>query len=202
MSFEWRAHYRKVLDEVISGQRSWIPVDRIYRETLDVLLDSHGLATTFSIAERDALNSIWSKLEPWPDSIEGLGRLRRDYVVSTLSNASMAAMVAIVKHAKLPFDALLTAELAGSYKPAPVVYQLAVDYLGYQPDEILMVACHKYDLEAAHAFGMRTAFVARPLEFGPSVATDLAPESWIDLHAESLLELEEALGAARGAIAL
>jgi 2-haloacid dehalogenase len=106
----------------------------------------------------------------------------------------MSAMVAIVKHAGLPFDAVLTAELAHTYKPAPVVYQLAVDYLGFQPGEILMVACHKYDLKAARAFGMRTAFVARPLEFGPRAHPDIAPEDWLDLHVGSLVELAQALG--------
>jgi 2-haloacid dehalogenase len=90
---------------------------------------------------------------------------------------------------------VLTAELAQSYKPAPAVYQLAVDYLGLRPDEIMMVACHKYDLKAARAFGMRTAFVARPLEFGPGAKPDVAPEPWFDVYAESFLALADALGA-------
>ncbi len=106
----------------------------------------------------------------------------------------MAAAVGVVKHASLPFDAVLTAELAHNYKPAPVVYQLAVDYLGCRPDEILMVACHKYDLKAACAFGMCTAFVARPLEFGPSAKPDTAPETWLDLCADSFVALAHALG--------
>jgi 2-haloacid dehalogenase len=106
----------------------------------------------------------------------------------------MAAVVAVAKHACLPFDAILTAELAKSYKPAPAVYQLAVDYLGYRPDEILMVACHKYDLRAANTFGMRTAFVARPLEFGPEATPDTASEIWFDFYAEDILALATALG--------
>lgn len=117
----------------------------------------------------------------------------RDLEASTLSNAGVAAVVAVVKHAKLPFDAVLTAELARSYKPSPAVYQLAVDYLGYPADKILMVACHKYDLKAARAFGMRTAFVARPLEFGPAAKVDVAPEAWIDLHADSFTQLADML---------
>lgn len=96
---------------------------------------------------------------------------------------------------EVPFDALLTAELAHNYKPSPTVYQLAVDYLGYRPDEILMVACHKYDLNAAQAFGMRTAFVARPLEFGLNFKPDLVPEPWFDLYVDSFVTLAEALGA-------
>lgn len=195
LSFEWRELYRKMLDEVISSQRPWIRVDHIYRQSLDTLLENKKLSLSFSSAERDQLNSIWNRLDPWPDSIEGLSRLRQKFVTSTLSNAGMAAVVSIVKHAGLPFDAVLTAELAHNYKPAPAVYQIAIDYLGYSPQEILMVACHKYDLKAARTFGMRTAFVTRPLEFGPHYRPDLNPEPWFDFYVPGLVALAEALGA-------
>jgi 2-haloacid dehalogenase len=194
LSAEWRDLYRAALDAVIAGKRPFLRVDRIYRETLDVLLDRHGLSARFDTAERDEMNRVWSRLEPWPDTVEGLACLRRRFVVSTLSNAAMSTMVAVVKHGALPFDAILTAELAGIYKPAPAVYQLAVDYLGFAPHEIMMVACHKYDLKAARAFGMRTAFVARPLEFGPGVSPDVAPEDWFDVYAEDFRGLATALG--------
>lgn len=195
ISQEWRELYRQVLDGVISGQRPWIRVDHIYRQTLDILLEKNALSPHFSKADRDNLSSIWNQLEPWPDSREGLGRLRQKFITATLSNAGMAAMVSVVKHAGLAFDALLTAELAHDYKPSPKVYQLAVDYLGYKPAEILMVACHKYDLKAAKAFGMRTAFVKRPLEFGKDFNPDLTFEPWFDYYADSLIHLAEELGA-------
>ncbi|TCR65616.1 2-haloacid dehalogenase [Bosea sp. BK604] len=196
LAAEWRDLYRTALDAVIDGKRPWLRVDRIYREALDRLLEQRGLDGLFALHERDELNAIWTRLEAWPDAVDGLTRLRRRFTISTLSNAGMAAVVAIVKQAHLPFDAILTAELARSYKPAPVVYQLAVDYLGYEPGQILMVACHKYDLKAARAFGMRTAFVARPLEFGPAAHPDVAPESWFDCHVDSFTALADALGAA------
>ncbi len=192
-STEWRNLYRMTLDEVIEGKRPWMRVDNIYREALDVLLKKHG--PDFTRQERDELNAVWSSLDPWPDAVEGLTRLRRRFTTTTLSNAGMAAVVAIVKHAHLPFDAILTAELAKSYKPAPAVYQLAVDFLGYRPDQILMVACHKYDLRAARAFGMRTAFVARPLEFGPDGRPDIAPESGFGCCVDSFTSLADQLGA-------
>ena len=195
LSAEWRSLYRAVLDAVIAGQRPFLRVDRIYRETLDTLLERHGLSGRFDADERDEMNRVWSRLEPWPDTVAGLARLRRRFVLSTLSNAAMSTMVAVVRHGNLPFDAILTAELARIYKPAPAVYQLAVDYLGYAPHEIMMVACHKYDLAAARAFGMRTAFVTRPLEFGPGESPDIAPEDWIDVHAEDFLGLAAAMAA-------
>jgi 2-haloacid dehalogenase len=194
LSSEWRDLYRMALDQVITGQRTWLRVDRIYREALDTLLERRDLSRFFATAERDEMNRIWTRLDPWPDSIEGLARLRRRFVTSTLSNAGMAAVVGVVKHAGLPFDAILTAELAHSYKPSPSVYQLAVEYLGYRPDEILMVACHKYDLKAARSFGMHTAFVPRPLEFGPNGKPDTTPETWFGLYADSFVALARALG--------
>jgi len=117
LSSEWRDLYRAALDQVIAGQRPWIRVDRIYREALDTLLERRDLSRFFSIQERDEVNRIWTRLDPWPDSVEGLTRLRQRFVTSTLSNAGMAAVVAVVRHAGLPFDAVLTAELAQSYKP-------------------------------------------------------------------------------------
>lgn len=193
LSGAWRDLYRTALDDVIAGKRPWIRVDHIYREALDVLLERRGLSQVFNTNERDELNTVWSRLDAWPDSVEGLSRLRGRFVTSTLSNAGMAAVVSVVKHARLPFDAILTAELAHSYKPSPAVYQLAVDYLGFPAHQILMVACHKYDLKAARSFGMRTAFVARPLEFGPAAKPDVAPEPWFDLHTDSFTGLADVL---------
>lgn len=193
VSVEWRELYRTTLDEVIAGQRPWMRVDHIYSEALDILLKRRDL--DFTPTERDELNAVWSRLNPWPDAVQGLTRLRRHFTITTLSNAGMASVVAIVKRAQLPFDAVLTAELARSYKPAPAVYQLAVDYLGYRPEQILMVACHKYDLRAAKAFGMRTAFVARPLEFGPDARPDITPENAFDCCVDSFSALADALGA-------
>jgi 2-haloacid dehalogenase len=135
LSSEWRDLYRVALDQVIEDKRPWLRVDQIYREALDMLLVRRNLSGLFTPAGRDELNLIWTRLDPWPDSAGGLARLRRRFVTATLSNAGMAAVTAVVKHASLPFDAILTAELAPSYKPAPAVYQLAVDYLGNRPRE-------------------------------------------------------------------
>ncbi len=195
LSVRWRGLYRETMDAVLDGRRPWIRVDRIYREALDRLLGEEAMAGCFSADERDAINAVWTQLEPWPDAREGLGRLARRYTLATLSNAGMAAAIAVVKRAALPFDAVLTAELARAYKPAAAVYRLAADYLDLSPEAMMMVACHKYDLHAAKAFGMKTAFVARPLEFGPQGRPDVAPEPAFDLNARDFLDLAEQLGA-------
>jgi 2-haloacid dehalogenase len=195
VSTAWRELYRSEMDGVIAGTRPWIRVDQIYRQAIDVLLEREALGSHFTAAERDELCKVWSRLDPWPDSVDGLRRLRRRFTTATLSNAGMAAVISVCKHADLQFDAVLTAELCKTYKPSPAVYQLAVDYLGLEPAQILMVACHKYDLSAARAFGMRTAFVARPLEFGPQSRPDVSAEPWFDLHVDGLGKLADALGA-------
>ena len=198
LSVRWRALYREAMDAIIAGRAPWRRVDRIYRDALDVLLADllrPGVAAQISPAERDTMNEVWTRLDPWPDSVPGLERLRRSFTLATLSNAGMAAVIAVVRHAGLPFDAVLTAELARAYKPAPAVYQLAVDYLDLPPAAIMMVACHKYDLAAAKAFGMRTAFVGRPLEFGPHGSPDVAIDESFDINARDLLDLADQLGA-------
>ncbi|MGD0632870.1 MAG: haloacid dehalogenase type II [Beijerinckiaceae bacterium] len=195
LSTGWRALYREGMDEVISGRRPWRPVEHIYRDALDLLLEGQNLANAFSSAERDEINTVWTRLDAWPDSVEGLTRLRAHFTLATLSNAGMASAISIVKHAGLPFDCVLSGELVKSFKPAPAVYQLATDCLAAAPAQILMVASHKYDLVAAQQFGMRTAFVARPLEFGPSGKVDVTPDPRFDLNALDFNDLARQLGA-------
>jgi 2-haloacid dehalogenase len=189
----WRLLYREGLDAVIGGRRPWQTTDHIYRQGLDVLLERFPWGAAFSSAERDQLTAIWRALDPWPDTRPGLTRLRERLVLSTLSNGSMRSVIGIVKSGGLPFDCVLTSELVRSFKPDPKVYQLAVDALGLPPERLLMVACHKYDLKAAKALGFRTAFIRRPLEFGPQGVADLGNESYFDLAVDTVGELAEHL---------
>ena len=195
LSVRWRRLYREAMDAIIDGRRTWIRVDRIYREALERLLDEDGLGDRFTADEREAINAVWTRLDAWPDAREGLARLARRYTLATLSNAGMAAVIAVVKRTALPFDAVLTAELARAYKPAPAVYRLGADYLDLPSEAMMMVACHKYDLHAAKAVGMKTAFVARPLEFGPEGNPDIAPNPAFDINARDFLDLADQLGA-------
>jgi 2-haloacid dehalogenase len=178
----------------MAGTIPWRSTDVIYRDALDQLLATYDWGPKLSAADRDQLNGLWSVLEPWPDTRPGLERLRRKYTLSTLSNGSMASVVSIVKHGRLPFDCVLTAELVRSSKPDPKVYALAANSFNLAPDQILMLACHKYDLAAAKKFGFRVAFVPRPLEFGPHGKVDLAREDYFDLMPSSLTDLAGMMG--------
>uniref|UniRef100_UPI0032D6DB63 (S)-2-haloacid dehalogenase n=1 Tax=Klebsiella oxytoca TaxID=571 RepID=UPI0032D6DB63 len=192
---QWRAEYRSRLDQVIKGERPWTTTDRIYREALDGILANHPWGASLNSADRDELNSLWSKLIPWDDTAPGLARLRSKYITSTLSNGSMASVLRISKLGALPFDAILTAELVRSSKPDPKVYQLALDSVGIEAHQAMMVACHKYDLQAAKRLGFKVAFIARPFEFGPNKKVDTKPEQYFDYYANSVVELAGMLGA-------
>ena len=190
---EWKACYRPSMDRVNRGEWPWTTVEVIYRRALDQLLAVHGL-TAVPAADVDDLARVWWRLRPWPDAVGGLTRLKRRFVITPLSNASFTGMVHLAKFAGLPWDCVITAENARCYKPRPEVYRTALELLGLAPGEVMMVAAHNYDLAAARAEGMRTAFLPRPTEFGPGQKTDLEPESDWDVVAKDIEGLARALG--------
>ncbi|MBN3786711.1 haloacid dehalogenase type II [Burkholderia sp. Ac-20353] len=190
---DWRGRYRPALDAILSGAQPWSSVDRIYRHALDQVIDAYGLSFLTS-DEREHLNFAWQTIEPWPDTVDGLSRLKRRFKLATLSNADVSAVVNISKRGGLPWDAIFAAEMAGTFKPDPRTYRMALRYLGVDAGDAMMVACHKYDLHAARTLGMKTAFVARPLEFGPGGAVDTAFEDAFDINAHDLIDLAAQLG--------
>lgn len=190
----WRVGYRASMDAILAGGR-WTPTDTLYREVLDTLLHDYPWAQHVSAEDRDALNATWSRLRPWPDTQRGLNRLHARYLTAALSNGSMTSVIRIARQGALAFDVILTGELVQSFKPDPKVYALAIRSLGVAPDEIMMVASHKYDLVAAQAQGFRTAFVARPLEFGPGAAVDVTPDPTFDCNVTDMEDLANRLGA-------
>jgi 2-haloacid dehalogenase len=189
----WRAGYFAALDAAPSSEGSWVSVQEVYRRALDTVLDDSGV-TGFSAAERDELTLAWQRLKPWPDVLPGLSRLKRSFTLATLSNADVSAVVNISKRAGLPWDAIFAAEMAGVFKPDPAIYRMAATYLGLDPADIMMVASHKYDIGAAGRLGFRTAFVARPLEFGADGSADVAYEDEFDVNAADFLDLADQLG--------
>lgn len=189
---EWKACYRPGMDAVNRGESPWITVETIYAHGLDALVRSHALK--LSDSDREHLIHSWWRLVPWPDVPAGLRRLRERYILSPLSNASFAGMVHLAKFAGLPWDCIITAENAKLYKPRPEVYRTAIELLGMAAGDVMMVAAHNYDLRAARELGMRTAFVSRPLEYGPGQKTDLVAEDAWDVVAKDFEELATALG--------
>ena len=188
----WRARYQPQLETVRRGEREWVVLDVLHREALDDVLAELGL--DLDPPQRDALTLAWHRLDPWPDTVAGLTRLKRRYAIAPCSNGHIAQSVNLARHAGLPWDAILGAEIARAYKPDPVVYRASVAALGIEPGEAMMVAAHNADLAAAAKCGLRTAFVPRPREHGPGQRTDLRAETEVDLEAGDFEALAAALG--------
>ena len=189
----WRGLYQPSLSKVRKGEMPWTKLDVLHRMSLDRLLGEFGI-TGLSEAEIDDFNRAWHRLDPWPDAVEGLTRLKRRYILATLSNGNVALLVNMAKRAGLPWDAVLGAEVARHYKPQPEAYLATADLLGLRPEECLMVAAHYADLQAARSCGFRTAYVWRRDEFGTGAKDDLPAEHGLDLVAEDFVELAERLG--------
>jgi 2-haloacid dehalogenase len=189
----WRALYQPSLEEVRAGRRPWTKLDDLHRESLRRLLAEFRISA-LAEDEIEHLNRAWHRLDPWPDAVEGLTRLRRRFILATLSNGNVALMVNMARRAGLPWDAILGAEVARHSKPRPEAYLGTADLLGLAPGQCLMVAAHNGDLIAAAGCGFRTAFVARPTEHGPQQTTDLKPERDFDVVARDFVDLADRLG--------
>lgn len=190
----WRGLYQPTLSKVRDGAMPWTKLDDLHRMSLDRLVAEFGIAG-LSEAELDHLNRAWHRLDPWPDVVPGLRRLKARYVLATLSNGNVALMVNMARRAGLPWDAVLGAEVARHYKPQPAAYLVTAELLGLAPSECLMVAAHYSDLMAARGCGFRTAYVPRPREHGPATKdTTLPPNHGIDLVAEDFGALADRLG--------
>ena len=162
----WRAGYGPSMDRVRKGSLPWMKLDALHRLILDGLLQEFHI-DGLNEAEKDQWNQVWHRLAPWPDAVAGLTRLRQKFILATLSNGNVSLLVEMAKNAGLPWDTVLSAELFHHYKPDREVYLGAAGLLGCKPGELMMVAAHSGDLKAAASCGLRTAFVARPLEHGP-----------------------------------
>jgi 2-haloacid dehalogenase len=191
----WRGGYQPAMNRVRTGELPWTKLDRLHRMILDKLLVDFGIAGRLSESEVDALNRAWHRLRPWPDSVSGLTRLKKKFIIAPLSNGNIALMTDLAKFGGLPWDCILGAELARHYKPDREVYQSAADFLDLKLDEVMMVAAHLGDLGAAKGVGLRTAFVTRPMEFGPDGKPDLQPNASVDIAARDFNDLATKLGA-------
>ncbi len=189
----WRAGYGPSMNRVRTGELPWTRLDALHRMILDKILVDFGI-TGLSESEIDTLNHAWHRLRPWPDSVSGLTRLKKRFIIAPLSNGNIALMTNLAKYGGLPWDCILGAELARHYKPDREVYQSAADFLDLKLDQVMMVAAHLGDLRAAKSVGLRTAFVPRPHEYGPGGKPDLQPDSAVDLPATDFNDLARQLG--------
>ena len=189
---EWRGRYAPSMDRVRQGEISWKNLDALHRDSLEELLDEFGVEG-LTEEEKDRLNKAWHRLDPWPDSVPGLARLKERYIITTLSNGNIALLTDMAKRAELPWDLILSAELVHHYKPDPETYQMVPGLLDLRPEEVMLVAAHPSDLRNAQEHGLRTAYVLRPREWGPEGEAEPADPSF-DIVVEDLDELAEKLG--------
>ncbi|HZT49022.1 MAG TPA: haloacid dehalogenase type II [Hyphomicrobiaceae bacterium] len=190
---EWRGLYQPGLEEVRSGRRPWTILDVLHRESLDKLIAKFGL-TGLSEADKVHMNKVWHRLRPWPDAVAGLTRLKRRYIIGTLSNGNVGLLTRMAKFGGLPWDVVLSAETARAYKPLPQAYLANAAILNLEPGQVMLVAAHNSDLAAAASAGLRTGFVARPMEYGPNQKRDFKAERDWDVVADSFISLAEAMG--------
>ncbi len=189
----WRARYQPAMERVRGGERGFVKLDVLHRENLDEVLTEFALGD-LGEADRVHLNLAWHRLDPWPDAVAGLDRLRPKFILATLSNGNVALMVDMAKRAGLAWDAVLGAEVVRHYKPQPEAYMLTADFLGLAPERCLMVAAHEGDLEAAAACGLRTAYVHRPHEYDDAPDKPMPDAKAFDIVAADFPELAERLG--------
>lgn len=190
----WRGAYAPSMDEVRRGVRPWTNLDDLQRDSLAVLAPRFGLAA-LEASEIEHMIRGWHRLDPWPDAVPGLQRLKTRFVIAPLSNGNVALLVNMAKRAGLPWDMIFATELFRHYKPDPETYLGAAKLLNLAPAEVMMAAAHNHDLHAARACGLRTCFFARPTEYGPLQKRDFAAESDWDLVAEDIGDMATRLGA-------
>ncbi|RZJ27171.1 MAG: haloacid dehalogenase type II [Haliea sp.] len=189
----WRAGYQPAMARVMSGELGWTRIDELHRLILDTLLPQFGL-DDMSEADRQHLNQAWHRLDPWPDVVAGLTRLKSRHLICTLSNGNIGLLTRMAKRAGLPWDCVLSAEVFRAYKPAPATYLGVAEVFDVLPAEVMLVATHQDDLAAARACGLQTAYIERPAELGASQHKDSSPDPANTRHAQDFLALADQLG--------
>ena len=190
---DWRGAYAPSMDRVRKGELPWTILDDLHRSTLEILARKHGLPA-LSDVDLDHINRGWHRLKPWPDSVDGLTRLKSRYIIGPLSNGNVALLVNMAKTAGLPWDVICSTELFAHYKPDPETYLGAAKILGLAPHQVMLAAAHNNDLAAARACGLATAFFPRPTEYGPRQSRDYAADQPWDVVADNISDLATRMG--------
>jgi 2-haloacid dehalogenase len=189
----WRAGYRPAMQKVMSGELGWTIIDDLHRLILDGLLEKFGIRNLDEQQIRH-LNKIWHRLDAWPDSVEGMTRLKSRYTICSLSNGNIGLLADMAKNAGLPWDCILSAEVFNKYKPDPATYLGVARIFDVALGEVMLVAAHQDDLAAARACGLKTAYIERPYEFGADNPKDVSPDPANTMHAKSIVDLADLLG--------
>ncbi len=190
----WRAGYQPAMRRVMSGELGWTLIDDLHRMILDQLLAQLGV-THLSEAEKVHLNKVWHRLDPWPDAVQGLHRLKARYTICSLSNGNLGLLTNMAKRGGLPWDCVLSAEVFRAYKPDPSVYLGVARVFDVAPTDVMLVAAHQDDLAAARACALQTAYVERAAEFGADRTKDVSADRANTLHAQDFLDLADQLAA-------
>lgn len=190
----WRDGYQPAMEKVRAGERGWTSVDVLHRIILDELLVQYGVHN-LSEAEKVDLNKAWHRLDPWPEVVQGLTRLKARYTICTLSNGNIGLLTNMAKHGGLPWDCILSAEVFKAYKPDPATYRGVAQVFDVAPSAVMLVAAHQEDLAAARGCGLQTAYIERSTEFGTRRSKDVSPDTANTLHASDLLDLADQLAA-------
>jgi len=174
---EWRGAYAPSMNRVRTGELPWTNLDALHRMGLDVLLEKFGIAGKLSEEDKAWFNLTWHRLKPWPDSVPGLTRIKKKFIIATLSNGTVRLLTDMAKHCSLPWDTVLGSDLVKHYKPDAEMYRSAIEFLGSgDASAVMMVAAHNGDLLKAQSHGMKTAYIARPYEHGTKQARDFKAE--------------------------
>jgi 2-haloacid dehalogenase len=184
----WRAGYVPAMRRMMSGELGWTLIDDLHRLILDDILPTFGMADVPE-AQRQHLNLAWHRLDPWPDVVAGLKRLKSKFIITTLSNGNIGLLTNMAKQAGLPWDCVLSAEVFKAYKPDPATYLGVAKVFNLEPQHVMLVAAHQDDLASARLCGLKTAYIERPFEFGKNRPKDVSPDSANTYHAVNFLEL-------------
>ncbi|MDR6537178.1 haloacid dehalogenase type II [Variovorax soli] len=193
----WRAGYqpamKSVMERLAAGEGGFTLLDELHMGILEGVLRDFGIEGLEAARKRE-LNRAWHRLPAWSDAVEGLARLKRQYIICTLSNGNIGLLTEMAKNAGLPWDCVLSAEVFKAYKPDPRTYLGVAAVFDVTPSQVMLAAAHHDDLAAARTCGLRTGYIERPLEFGPDRPKDVSPRADNTLHARDIGALADLLG--------
>lgn len=190
---DWRGLYQPQMGRVRKGELPWTRIDDLHKEAFEMLLKKRGLKHPGEEGSWE-FTHLWHRLRPWPDSVEGIGLMKKKYVVSTLSNGNVALLINMAKNSGIPWDHCFSGETFHHYKPDPEAYLGVVDSMYLKPHQVMLCAAHNNDLAAAQKCGLSTGYINRPYEHGPNQKVDFKATGDWDAVGDTIIELAKKIG--------